>query len=285
MQIIDTHCHLNLEPLFSGLPGDFGENKTRHLSGKGWRDHWHAAKNNHVTKTIVIGVDPESSEKAILIAREENQIFASVGIHPENLDKNLDSSRLTDLIQKNRQNVVAIGEVGLDYYFLDKTQPSFSQISLKQIELFTKQISLAKELSLPLIIHSRDKDLPETPEPNNAYWQVFSILDQAKLTQPFVLHCCSGPLSFIKAALKLGAYIGIAGNVSYRNADHIRQIVGLTPAERLLLETDAPYLPPNQDRGKICEPWMIKNTADYLQKEFGLDLDQIIVNAKRCFGI
>ena len=104
-----------------------------------------------------------------------------------------------------------------------------------------------------------------------------------KSNLPFILHCASGSTEYIKKAVEMGGYVGIAGNVTYKNADAIREIVKATPADRLLLETDAPFLPPHPHRGKTCEPWMIELTAQYLQEHCSVSMEQVYKNTQHVF--
>lgn len=261
--IIDTHCHYNLDPLFEH-----------------WRQHWQKAQEYGITHSLIAGADLSSSQKGVEIARQEQNLKASLGIHPEELNQNPQ-----DLLPLYDPKVVAaIGEVGLDYFRLDKDQKL--KIIDQQKQLFIKQIKLADELNLPLIVHVRDRETPEQNTPGSAYYDALEILKTYfGFKQPFILHCVSGPLFYIKEALSLGAYIGVAGNVTYQKADQIREIVKLTPDDHLLLETDAPFLAPQNNRGQTCQPWMIGETAKYLQTELKVNLAQIYENSLKCFRI
>lgn len=139
-------------------------------------------------------------------------------------------------------------------------------------------IRLANKFEKVLIIHSRDKG-GEKDENNQAYLDILKIIkNNYQSKEPFILHCVSGPKEYIKEALQLGAYIGVGANITYPNANKLRELIKIVPEDRLLLETDAPYLPPQEFRGQTCEPWMIEKTANYLQKELEINLEQIYQN-------
>jgi TatD DNase family protein len=253
MTIIDTHCHYNLEPIYPN-----------------WQKYWQKAQKCEVIKSIIAGSSLETSKKALEIATKDKNLFASIGIHPHyaNQDNYFD---LEKLALENKDKIIAIGETGLDYFFLDDKKT-------EQKKLFIQQIKLANKINKPLIIHVRDKK-------DQAYWDVLEILkNNFNFKTNFVLHCISGPLDYIKEAIKLGAYIGFDGNITYKNADNLRSILKITPKDKILLETDAPYLPPEPFRGKVCEPWMIKKTAEYMQA-IGVNIPQTTLNAVRCFGL
>jgi TatD DNase family protein len=268
--LFDTHCHYNLDPL-----------KTA------WEKHWALAQEHGVTGSVVVGTDHDSSRLACAIAEQTPGLFSSVGTHPStyhslvqdwlkglgNSQEELESIVASD-IQRSREliseSVVAIGEVGLDYFRLPKESKERSLTITLQQEAVAAYIQLAQELELPLIFHVRDSE-------SSAY---FDLLDILKLylqpKQRFVLHCISGSKEYLLEALSLGAYIGIAGNVTYKTADLIRELVTLAPPNRILLETDAPFLPPQNFRGQTNEPWMISETAKFLHSTLG-------INTKLCY--
>lgn len=266
--IFDSHCHYNLEPLLTN-----------------WQSHWHQAQQKGVTNCLVIGVNLESSEAAVRIAATEPRLWAAVGIHPSEWQEHpqLDLATCMTALQKlvTQSKVVAIGETGLDYYWLKNNNPQVKKLQQASV---TAHLELAAKAQLPTILHVRDQEIPETETPGNAYWDMLAILAQHKTeTQNVILHCVSGPVNYLQQALQLGAYIGVAGNVTYKNADQLRTLVKMTPSEKLLLETDAPFLPPQDHRGKTCEPWMIAETAEYLQSNLGIDLERVYQNAIKLF--
>lgn len=283
--IIDTHCHYNLEPLDNGQDS--------------WKHHWQQAQENGITHSVVVGTGLATSHRAVEIATSEPHLLAAVGIHPseyqEMLNEN-DTVDTTKLISEHIQElekltsstkVAAIGESGLDYFRLPEDLKQRQLIIETQRQAFKSHLNLALKTELPIIIHVRDRSIPTERVDGNAYWDVIFILEgtleKHGSLPPFILHCISGPLTYLETALKLGAYIGVAGNVTYKNADHIRSLVTLTPLSKLVLETDAPYLPPHPHRGQACEPWMVRLTAEFLENELGISRDVLSRNAQQIF--
>jgi|SRR5579859_1742331 len=259
--ITDTHCHYNLEPFFSPTDND------------SWKKHWQKAQENGVKKSIVVGTDFLSSNIAIQIAESDPNLSAAIGLHPTEIEKSFQTNfeKLSLLLPNPK--IVAIGETGLDYFhFADDSQ---KEIAIKtQQAIFRAHIQLAKKHKLHLIIHVRDKN-------EQAYWDVLKILKDEKYTGTFILHCISGPIEYVRQAVEMGAYIGMAGNITYKNAEHLRDLVKSVPQDRLLLETDAPFLPPQAFRGQTCEPWMISQTAEFVEKELHIPLEHIFQNSLR----
>ncbi len=310
--IIDTHVHYNLNPLFSEIINpetatleelrviafnknnskqpkvslDSSQNQTKNAE-LSWQNHWKKAQAQYVKKCIVVGTNATSSQVALDIAKQDENIFAAVAYHPGyyQIAANTPSDELlnaviSDVTALNKllenPKVRAVGESGLDYFRLDENDTTTRKV---QKVAFQAHIKLAVKHNLPLIIHVRDKT-------EEAYWDTLTILKEHWPAQkPFILHCVSGPTEYVKAALELGGFIGVAGNVTYKNSDHIRSLVALTPPDRIFLETDAPFLPPQEFRGKTCEPWMISLTAQYLQNELGIELEQVYENSQRVFSL
>ncbi len=266
--IIDTHCHYNLPPL-----------------SENWQSHWKKAQEFGVKKSIVVGTSVETSQLAIHIAQQEKNLFCTIGIHPHVYQDAIEEGSLTDITEQYSQleslmsqpKIVAIGEAGLDYFHLENTSRRNEIIELQKSGL-RMQISLAKKFQKILILHVRDKS-------EQAYWDILGILKEEKFSGTFVLHCVFGPIAYLKEALHRGAYVGVAGNVTYKSAEAIRNLVRATSFDHLLLETDAPYLPPTQYRGQVCEPWMISQTAAFLQKELSIESEQLALNASSLFKL
>lgn len=273
--IFDTHCHYNLEPLYPD-----------------WATAWQAAQAQGVVQSAVIGTDLTTSKRAVELSLADSRLHAVIGFHPsefqELVEKNPQTT-LSDLQAKlqaqlqelttlaNQSAIKGIGETGLDYFRLPAAEEQIAIIKQLQQEAFIWHIELAYHQQVPLIIHVRDVG-------EAAYWDVLAILKKYHHgDQPFILHCISGPIEYLSQALELGAYIGIAGNSTYKKADHIRSLIKLTPKDRLLLETDAPYLPPEPHRGQVCQPGMIRITAEYLTEELGLDQTQLYQNSLGLF--
>lgn len=286
MQIIDTHCHYNLEPLYSGQAFCFKIKDEDSILKKNWQDHWQKSQKEGIVKSIIVGPGIKSSQKAIEIAEVESNLYAAVGIHPERANKIDDIKnalkQLTKLAQHKK--VIAIGETGLDCFYLNSENPAeMLEIKQKQKELFIGQINLANELNLPLILHVRDKT-------EEAYLETLEIIEQHwQFKKALIFHCVSGPTNYIKKALKMrSSYFGFDGNLTFKKADDIRAIFSLvqeTDSKKILLETDAPYLAPEPRRGQICEPYMIIETAKYAENNLGANLKEIYQNSLNAFNI
>jgi len=286
MPIIDTHCHYNLEPLYSGQAFCFKIKEENPILKMRWQDHWQKAQETDINKSIIVGPGIKSSQKAIEIAEAAENLYAAVGIHPERANKIGDiQNALKELtvLAKNKK-VVAIGETGLDCFYLNSENlDEILQVKQKQKELFIGQINLANELNLPLVLHVRDKT-------EEAYLETLEIIKQYwQFENSIIFHCVSGPLSYIEEALKMkNSYFGFDGNLTFKKADDIREIFALvqrTDSKKILLETDAPYLAPEPHRGQICEPWMIKEIAEYAKNKLGADLEEIYQNSLNAFNI
>jgi TatD DNase family protein len=228
------------------------------------------ADSTGVKSIITIGADEESSEKAVEIANTHESVYASVGLHPH--DAKDFTERTEDLLRRlaKEEKVVAIGEIGLDYHY------NYSPKKTQQ-EVFSKLLALAKELDLPVIIHSRE-----------AKADTLRFLKESGITRG-VMHCFSGDMDMAEEAMAMGFYISFAGPVTFKNAKRLQEIVKAIPDEYILIETDAPYLTPVPYRGKRNEPSYLVHTADRVAALRGVKLEDIArittVNAKRLFGI
>ncbi len=283
MQIIDSHCHLNAEPLYSGQANFFSEKKLATVKNMTWQDHWQTAQQHGVVGMVIVGTDADSSKTAIHIAQQDENLWAIVGLHPEESIENSAEKNEQELQQiKNllrNNNVVGVGEVGLDYFYL--TDQNREQIIAQQKKLFIEQIKLANEFELPLILHVRDKN-----HSRQAYDDCLEIVKQHyQQKKPFLLHCVSGPENYIQQALSLGAYISVAGNVTFKNAKNLKKIAKITPTDKLLVETDAPFLAPAPFRGQINQPYMISQTVKYLQEKLQIKPADLLNNTKKLFEL
>ncbi len=224
---------------------------------------------NGMSGIIHAATDIASSEFGIEQSRKYERYYASVGIHPENADSvasgYIDSLRLLAQSEK----VVAIGEIGLDYHYEGYDKAS-------QIELFTSSVELANELSLPVIVHCRD-----------AVGDCMEILKRLK--PKGVMHCYSGSPETARELLDLGMYIGFTGAITFKNAKKAAEVLKILPLDRLLLETDCPYMAPEPLRGKRCDSSMIRFTAQRAAEVMGVESDELLAateeNAVRVFGI
>ena len=235
--LIDTHCHLNDEAFKDNL-----KEVVARANSKG------------ITKMIVIGYNKKSSFDAVRIANMFDGVYAAIGVHPSDVLKEDDNLDWIYELAKDKK-VIAIGEIGLDYYW-DK---SYNDL---QIEWFIKQIEIAKELDLPICVHSRD-----------ASQDCFDVIKKYGNSKG-VIHCYSGSLEMAKEYVKLGYYLGIGGVVTFKNS-HLGETIKNIGIDHLVSETDAPYLAPVPYRGKTNEPAYIYEIVQKISEELNLDIDKV----------
>lgn len=229
---------------------------------------------NGVSNFIIAGYNIEGSKKAIEIAKDYEQIYTTTGISPndvEDIKEIVDESILQiEGIAKNKK-VVAIGEIGLDYYWNKENKEL-------QKEVFIKQIQLANKLDLPIVIHTRD-----------AFIDTIEILKQNNVNKKGIFHCCPLNQELVKEAVKLGYYISLSGVITFKNAKNVEEILSLIPEDKLLIETDSPYLSPEPFRGKRNNSMNVKYVAEKIAKIKNKTIDEIAKltnnNAKRIFNI
>lgn len=228
MELIDTHLHLTDNRFAPDL-----EDVLLRAEGAG------------VRAMINVGYDLPSSRQSVALASGRETLFAAAGIHPHEAAKVVVEQALAQLRQlASAGNVVALGEIGLDYYY------NHSPRNLQQ-ELFRRQIRLARELALPLIVHDRD-----------AHEDVLAILAEEGADKVGgIFHCFSGDISFAARCLQSGFYISLAGPVTFNNSKDLAAVAEFVPSDKLLLETDAPYLAPVPYRGKRNEPAYLLEVA------------------------
>jgi TatD DNase family protein len=221
---------------------------------------------------ITIGIDLDSSLTALKLARSHDFIFASVGYHPHNAHECTPRS-LDKLVQiASDPKVMAWGEIGLDFY-RHYSSPD------EQLRMFTRQLQIANELDLPVIIHDRE-----------AHNDVFSILKKMGRGEgKGVIHCFSGDTDLAIAFIELGYFISIPGTVTYKKASHVKQVASNIPLECMLIETDAPFLAPVPKRGKRNEPLFVTFTAQEIARLRNIDFEEVArrtsENAKALFGL
>ena len=231
--LYDTHCHLNAEELLPEL------------------NLWiQKATQVGVHHMNVIGWDERSSMKAIELSQQYPQCHAVIGVHPVN--DALENIRQLDFIKRyaKTNKIVAIGEIGLDYYW--KKDPLDHQ---RQQTLFVQQLNLANQLQLPVVVHCRD-----------AYEDVLRILELNRPQYGGVMHCYVGPTPLIPSFIKCGMHLSLGGPITYKKNDHLRTMIASIPLERLLIETDAPYLSPEPYRGKTNHPANVIETFNTIVK-------------------
>ena len=229
-----------------------------------------------VSNFIVAGFNIESSKKAIQIAKEYNEIYAIVGISPndvENIKTGEDIDEYVAEIEKlaKDKKVVAVGEIGLDYYWNKENKEI-------QKHLFIRQIELANKLNLPIVIHTRD-----------AMIDTIDILKQNNVNKKGVFHCCPLNIELIKEAIKLDFFISLSGVITFKNDKNVDEIINMIPEDKLLIETDSPYLSPEPFRGKRNTSMNVKYVAEKIANVKNKSLEEIANittgNAKNIFGI
>ncbi|NQV13199.1 MAG: TatD family hydrolase [Parcubacteria group bacterium] len=237
--LIDTHAHL-----FKEYDKDRAEVIQRALD-------------NGVEKIINIGCNLQLSQTSIDLAAKYDNIYASVGIHPHDGDEDDLGKAMAEIHRLAQQpKVVAIGEIGLDYFSLEKE--SEKEVQKK---LFREQLAIAKELDLPVILHCRD-----------AYQDMLKILQSDKVNRG-VAHCFLGNREAAKRFIEQGLHLSFTGVITFKKQDEILQVVKETPLEKIMVETDCPYLAPEPNRGKRNEPAYVRQIAEQVAtiKEIGMD--------------
>lgn len=230
------------------------------------------ARENGVTGIINIGADMASSARSVALAQAHEGIYAAVGIHPHDAKAavNADYDRMAEWVEQEKK-VVAIGEIGLDYYY------DLSPREVQQ-EVFIRHIDLARQLRKPIIIHDRD-----------AHGDVMNIVKKEAKGIIGVFHCYSGSLEMAKEVLKLGFYVSFAGPVTFAKSTKLKEIAATVPLERLLVETDSPYLTPHPHRGRRNEPAHVRLVAEEVARLRGLSLEAVAEattqNVKQLFHI
>ena len=232
----DSHCHLDDD----GLPGGTDAALT-------------AARAVGVTRFICVGTDAARSEAALAIAAAHDDVWATVGLHPHDASGGVD----TIVGFLDRPRVVAVGECGLDYHY-DHSPRDVQRAA------FAAQIGLAQERVLPLVIHTRE-----------AWDDTFAILAAEGVPETTVFHCFTGGAEEARRALAIGAYLSFSGIVSFKSADDVRAAAAVCPNDRLLVETDSPYLAPMPHRGRKNEPALLPTVGTALALATGREVESI----------
>ena len=274
MNLTDTHCHLDYQK--------FDDDREAVIQ---------RAVDAGLTRILIPALHWTSSLAAVKLAQAHPMIYAAVGLHPTDLDS-WDESSIENLrnLAQSAKKVVAIGEIGLDYYWVKEADQQ-----VRQREAFQAQLALAKAVSLPVVVHMREAD-DAWVGPASAdlldilsAWHADLVTAQHPLAErPGVLHSFNGTLETAQKAMSLNFYIGVTGPVTYKNADQKRQVIGQIPLERLLIETDAPFLAPVPQRGKRNEPAFVGYIADKIAEIQSKDPAEIAAvtarNAARLFA-
>ncbi len=241
--LIDTHTHIDM------------------IEGISIDEVLENARQNGVEKLIVPCAYPKDVDKIYELSLKYENVYGMLGVHPSEV-KDWDDSLIDKIKEYSKSNkIVAIGEIGLDYYW-DK---SFNDL---QKEVFIKQIKLANELNLPISIHDRE-----------AHKDTFDILKEYNKNSTIVMHCFSGSVEFARECIKEGWYIALGGVVTFKNAIKTKDVAKDIPLDKLLLETDAPYLTPVPYRGKENQPAYVKFVAEEIAKLRGISTEEVEKNS------
>ena len=258
MEFFDSHSHYNDEK--------FDEDREQIIE---------ETYKSGVTKFICAGYNVESSKKAIEISQKHEFIYSICGISPndipqseEELWKTIDE--ISKIVQQNKK-IVAIGEIGLDYYWNKENKEL-------QKKAFIKQIELANKLELPIVIHSRDASV-----------DTIDIIKNNIVNKRGIFHCCQLNQEMVKQAINLGYYISFAGPITFKNSKNAKEVVDLVPMDKILIETDSPYLSPEPNRGKRNDSRNVKYVAEKIAEFKNMSLEEIArityENAMRIFEI
>lgn len=250
MKFTDTHCHLTKE-FFSDVDSVITN-----------------AKKNKVLRCISDADDINSCYEMIDLANTYDNVYITLGIHPENCNEDFEELKNIVLENKDNKKFVAIGEIGLDYYYTKENKEV-------QLDLFNKELKLAEELNLPVVVHSREATLD-------------TLETLKKYNVKGVIHCFSGSLETAKEYIKMGYFIGIGGVMTFKNSK-IDEIIKELPMESIILETDSPFLTPEPYRKYSNEPKYILTIAEYYAKFMDVSLEEVSKitedNIKRIFNI
>jgi len=247
--LIDSHCHLYYEPYISDIQGTIND-----------------CKKNNINTLLSIGVDLKTSKKNIELAEKYKEIFCTVGIHPSStfVAKKEEIQELQSIINLSKK-IIGIGETGLDYYReFDKELQFF---------FFEEQIKIAKKNNLPIIVHTREAE--------EDTYEIIKKFSDSNLK--FVLHCFSGSKEFALKCINLGCYISFSGNITFKNAQKIKEVCKELQTDRMLIETDSPYLTPHPFRGKRNHPSNVKFVCNEISNIKGLSFDTIAEITSRNF--
>lgn len=253
MDFFDSHAHYNDEK--------FENNKDELIK---------EMFNNEITNITCVGYNLDGSKKAIEIAQKYPHIFATCGISPNDLSDNVDKELIKIEEMSLNKKVVAIGEIGLDYYWNKENKE-------EQKRVFIKQIEIANKLNLPIVIHTRE-----------AVMDTLQILKEHPVNKKGIFHCCPLNHELIKEGLKLGFYISFSGNITFKNAKS-PACIELVPMDRILIETDSPYLSPESHRGEVNTSLNVKYVAKKIAEVKNIPLEEVAFktreNAKKIFQI
>ena len=260
MEFFDSHSHYNDEK--------FDEDREEII-----KDTYESG----ITKFVCAGYNIESSLFSLELSKKYDFIYSICGISPNDIPQTeeelwKDIAKITEIVKENKsKKLVAIGEIGLDYYWNKENKEL-------QKEAFEKQIDLANELELPIVIHSRDASV-----------DTIEMIRNHKVNKAGIFHCCQPNQEMVRQALELGYYISFAGPITFKNSRNAPDVIKLVPIDRILIETDSPYLTPEPNRGKRNDCRNVKYVAQKIAELKNVPIEEIAKitydNAKRIFEI
>lgn len=245
MGLFDSHSHLNDEK--------FDEDREEQIK---------MIRESGVSNFITAGYSVESSKKALEIAKKYDFIYTTAGVSPNDIPQTEEElwkqlAEIEKIVEKNKEKICAIGEIGLDYYWNTDNKEL-------QKKAFIEQIKIANKYNLPIVIHTRE-----------AVMDTLQTLKENKVTKTGVFHCCPQNRELIKEGLKLGFYISFAGPITFKNSKNAEEMINLVPNDRILIETDSPYLAPEPVRGTRNTPANVKYIAQKIADVKGLTLEEV----------
>jgi len=240
--LVDSHCHLNYKPLILNIPSVIKN-----------------CKENNVEKILSIGTTFKNSETSVHITNKYKELYTTVGIHPHEADNDIKNFKYLKNLFDIPNKIIGVGETGLDYFYENSKKNT-------QIDLFQRHIDLAKIKKIPVIVHTRSADT-----------DTYNIIkkNSNNFSTKFLIHCFSGNLEFCKKLLDLGCYISFSGIITFKNSNYLRDVVKIVPLDRILVETDSPYLSPVPLRGSSNVPANVKYIAESLARIKKISFDEI----------
>ena len=248
--MIDSHCHLDHEPLFDNLDAVIQR-----------------SKNVGITKLLTISTSLKSFQNVKELIQKDEMIFGSFGIHPHETNNDQLTKELIIQNSKPFEKIIGIGETGLDFYYTNSNEKN-------QENSFINHIEAAIELDLPIIIHSRDAET-----------KTYEILKDYKNQNPkLLMHCFTGSLDFAKKLMDLGSFFSASGIITFKNAKDLQETFKKIPMDKILIETDSPFLAPIPNRGKKNEPSFIKHTAIKLSQIKKVSFEKLVQETTKNFN-
>ena len=247
--IIDSHCHLDYEPLVNNIDQVLLN-----------------AKKENITNLLTIGTSLESSRKVLEIVAKYPNVYGAIGIHPNSTTGNLDKLDEILMLKKKNKKIIAFGETGLDFFYNRSEKKD-------QIIAFEKHVEFSISEKIPVIIHTR-----------NADDDTISIVKKYYKKTNFLIHCFTGNLEFAKNLLNLNCLISFSGIITFKKSNDLRDVVKYVPLEKMLIETDSPYLSPDPFRGKSNEPANVKIVAETVASIKQISFEQVATSTTANFN-